>query len=110
MGLDGPNELNSILDISPSGSCYSSRANGENRIDGELSTTSINPGLKIQKSVSFEDSNQSENQSPDTNGNPMVAGFQVKVLEKDTDGTIRRVKVTHSESEGCRHKAVSDHT
>ena len=29
----------------------------------------------------------------------MVAGFQVKVLEKDTDGTIRQVKVTYSESE-----------
>ena len=29
----------------------------------------------------------------------MVAGLRVKVLEKDTDGTIRRVNVTHSESE-----------
>ena len=100
VGLDGLNDLlNSILETSPSGSCYSSGANRESRIDGEVSTTRINPGLKIQKSVSFEDSNQSENQSPDTDRNPMVAGFQVKVLEKDTDGTIRWVKVTHSKSE-----------
>ena len=51
MGLDRPNELNNILETSPSGSCYSSRENGENRIDGEVSTTSINPGIK-----SFQDS------------------------------------------------------
>ena len=29
----------------------------------------------------------------------MVAGLRVKVLEKDIDRTIRRVNVTHSESE-----------
>ena len=39
----------------------------------------------MKKNVSFEDS--------------IVAGLRVKVLEKDTDGTIRWVKVTHSESE-----------
>ena len=55
--------------------------NGENTIDGEVSTNNLNPGFKIDKNVSFEDS--------------MVAGLQVKVLEKDTDGTIRRVNVTH---------------
>ena len=60
------------------------RGNGENRTDGEVSTTSIN-----EKSVSFEDSSR----------NSIVAGLWVKVLEKDTDGTIRWVKVTHSESE-----------
>ena len=94
MGLDGPNELNNILETSPSGSCYSSGENGENRIDGEVSTTSINPGIK-KKSVSFEDSNQNS----DTDRNSVVAGLRVKVLERDTDGTIRQVKVTHSESE-----------
>ena len=95
-GLYGPNELHNFLETSPSGSSNPSGENGGNRIDREVSTTSINPGLKIQKGVSFEDSNQRENQSPDTNRNPMVAGFWVKVLEKDTDGTIRWV--THSES------------
>ena len=90
VGLDGPNELNNILETSPSGSCYSSGENGENRIDGEVSTTSINPGLKNQKGVSFDDLNQ----NPDTDRNSVVAGLWVKVLEKDTDGTIRRVKVT----------------
>ena len=68
-------------------------------MDGEVSTTSINPGIKILKSVSFEDSNLSENQNPDTERNSTVAGLQVKVLEKDIDGTIRWVKVTHTESE-----------
>ena len=68
---------------------------GENRIDGEVSTTSINPGIKDQKSVSFEDLNQNS----DTDRNSVVAGLRVKVLERDNDGTIRWVKVTHSESE-----------
>ena len=93
--LDGPNELNNTLETSPSGSCYSSGENGENRIDGEVSKTSINPGLKHQKSVSFEDSNQNS----DTDRNSVVAGLRVKVLERNTDGTIKRVQVTHSESE-----------
>ena len=57
------------------------------------------PRLKIPKSVSFEDSDLSENQHPDTERHSTVAGLQVKVLEKDTDGTIRQVKVTHTESE-----------
>ena len=72
VGLDGPNELNNILETSPLGSCYSSREDGENRIDGEVSTTSINHGLKNQKSVSFEDSNQ----NPDTDRNSVVAGLR----------------------------------
>ena len=88
-GLDRPNELQEILESSPSGSCSSSGGNRENRTDGEVSTTSINPGFKNQKSVSFEDLTR----------NSVVAELQVKVLEKDTDGTIRWVKVTHSESE-----------
>ena len=85
-GLDRPNELQEILESSPSGSCSSS---GENGADGEVSTTNINPGFKNQKNVSFEDSSR----------NSIVARLRVNVLEKDTDGTIRRVKVTHSESE-----------
>ena len=88
-GLDRLNELQEILESSPSGSCSSSGGNRENRTGGEVSTTSINPGFKNQKSVSFEDLTR----------NSVVAGLQVKVLEKDTDGTIRQVKVAHSESE-----------
>ena len=84
-GLIELNELQETLESSPSGSCSSSGENRENRTDGEVSTTSINPGFKNAKNVSFEDS--------------VVAGLWVKVLEKDTDGTIRWVKVTHSESE-----------
>ena len=82
-GLDRPNELQEILESSLPGE------NGENRADGEVSTTSINPGFKNQKNVSFEDLSR----------NSIVAGLRVNVLEKDTDGTIRWVKVTHSESE-----------
>ena len=74
-----------------SGSCSSSWESGENRTDGEVSTTSITPGFKNKKSVSFEDLNQ--------NPNSVVARLRVKVLEKDTDETTRWVKVTHSESE-----------
>ena len=88
-GLDRLNELQEILEYSPSGSCSSSRENRENRTDGEVSTTSINPEFKNKKNVSFEDSSR----------NSIVAGLWIKVLEKDTDGTIRQVKVTHSESE-----------
>ena len=84
-GLNRLNELQENLETSPLDTCSSSRENGENRTDGEVSTTSLNPGFKIEKNVSFEDS--------------IVAGLWVKVLEKDTDGTIRQVKVTHSESE-----------
>ena len=84
-GLDRLNELQENLETSPSDTCSSSGENGENRIDREVSTTSLNPGFKIEKNVSFEDS--------------IVAGLRVKVLGKDTDGTIRQVKVTQSESE-----------
>ena len=69
-------ELQENLGTSPSDTCSSSGENGENRIDGEVSTNNLNPGFKIEKNVSFEDS--------------IVAGLRVKVLEKDTDGTIRR--------------------
>ena len=82
-GLCKPNELKDNLETSPSDSCSSSGENGKNRTDGEVSTASINPGPKSQKSVSFEDSNQNS----DTTRNSVVAGLQV--LEKDTDGTIR---------------------
>ena len=75
-GLNRLNELQEILESSPSGSCSSSRENGENRTDGEVSTASINPGFKNEKSVSFEDSSR----------NSIVAGLRVKVLEKDIDG------------------------
>ena len=84
-GLNRLNELQENLETSPLDTCSSSRDNGENRIEGEVSTNNLNPGFKIEKNVSFKDS--------------MVAGLRVKVLEKDTDGTIRRVNVTHSESE-----------
>ena len=84
-GLNRPHKLKENLETSPSDTCSSSGENGENTIDGEVSTNNLNPGFKIDKNVSFEDS--------------MVAGLRVKVLEKDTDGTIRRVNVTHSESE-----------
>ena len=84
-GLNRPNELQENLETSLSDTCSSSGENGENTIDGEVSTNNLNPGFKIDKSVSFKDS--------------MVAGLRVKVLEKDTDGTIRRVNVTHSKSE-----------
>ena len=84
-----PNKLNNNLETSPSDSSSSPGENGEIGTDGEVSTTSSNLGPKIQKSVSFGNSNK----------NSVVAGLWVKILEKDTDGTIRRVKVTHSESE-----------
>ena len=84
-GLNRPNELQENLETSPSDTCSSSGENGENTGVGEVSTNNLNPGFKIDKNVSFEDS--------------MVAGLRVKVLEKDTDGTIRRVNVTHGESE-----------
>ena len=87
-----------LQETSPSSLSQSSREN-ESMVDGEVSTTNSTPILKIPKSVSFEDSDLRENQNPDTEGNSTVAGLQVKVLEKDIDGTIRWVKVTHTESE-----------
>ena len=84
-GLNRPNDLQENLETSPSDTCSPSGENGENKIDGEVSPNNLNPGFKINKNVSLEES--------------MVAGLRVKVLEKDTDGTIRRVNVTHSESE-----------
>ena len=78
-GLNRLNELQEILESSPSGSCPSSREKRGNRADGEVSTTGINPGFKNQKNVSFEDSSRSS----------IVAGLWVNILEKDTDGTIR---------------------
>ena len=54
---------------------------------------------EIPKSVSFEDSDLSENQHPDKERHSTVAGLWVNVLEKDIDGTIRQAKVTHTESE-----------
>ena len=68
-------------------------------VDGEVSTTNNILRLEIPKSVSFEDSDLSENPNPDTESHSTVAGLQVNVLEKDIDGTIRQVKVTHTESE-----------
>ena len=52
-GLNKPNELQEILESSPSSSCSSSGENGENRTDGEVSTTSINPGFKSEKKCIF---------------------------------------------------------
>ena len=68
-------------------------------MDGEVSTTNDIPRLKILKSVSFEDPDLSENQHPDTERHSTVARLQVNVLEKGIYGTIRQVKVTHTESE-----------
>ena len=80
-GQGQPSGQNILQEISPSGLSQSSGENGESMVDGEVSTTNSTPILKIPKSVST------------------VAGLQVKVLEKDTDGTMRLVKVTHTESE-----------
>ena len=71
-GLNRPNELQENLETSLLDTCSSSRENGENRTDGEVSTSSLNPGFKIEKNVSFEDS--------------IVAGLWVKVLEKTLMG------------------------
>ena len=98
-GQGGPSEQNTLQETSPSGLSQSSGENGESMVDGEVSTTNSTLILKIPKSVSFEDSDLSENQNPDTERYSTVAGLQVKVLEKDTNGTIRRVKATHTESE-----------
>ena len=98
-GQGGPSGQNTLQETSPSGLSQFSGENGESMVDGEVSTTNSMPILKIPKSVSFEDSDLSENQNPDTERHSTVAGLQVKVLEKDTDGTIRQVKVTHTESE-----------
>ena len=88
-GMGGPNEQNKLQETSPSGSGQSSRENGESMVDGEVSTTNDIPRLKIPKSVSFEDSDLSENQHPDIERNSAVAGLWVNVLEKDINGTIR---------------------
>ena len=98
-GQGGPSEQNALQETSPSGFSQSSGENGESMVDGEVSTTNSTPRLKIPKSVSFEDSDLSENQHPDTERHSTVAGLQVKVLKKDTDGTIMWVKATHAESE-----------
>ena len=52
-GLDRPNELQETLESSASGSCSSSGENGENRADGEVSTTGINPGFKSKQKCIF---------------------------------------------------------
>ena len=98
-GQGAPSEQHALQETSPSGLSQSSRENGENMVDGEVSTTNSIPRLEIPKNVSFEDSDLSENQNPDTERHSTVAGLQVKVLEKDIDCTIRWVKVIHTESE-----------
>ena len=65
-GLDGSNGLNNLLETSPSGFSQSSGEDGEIMVDGEVSATNGIPKLKIPKSVSFEDSDLSENLNPDT--------------------------------------------
>ena len=98
-GQGEPSAQHMLQETSPSSLSQSSGENGESMVDGEVSTTNSTPILKIPKSVSFEDSYLRENQNPDTERNSTVAGLQAKVLEKDIDGTIRWVKVTHTESE-----------
>ena len=61
-------------------------------VDGEVSATNNIPRLTILKRVSFEDSDLSENLNPGTERHSTVAGLQVKVQEKEIDGTIRWVK------------------
>ena len=92
-GQDGPSEQNTIQETSPSGFSQYCRENGESMVDGEVSTTNNIPRLKIPNS------DLSENPHPDTERHSTVAGLWVNVLEKNTDGTIRQVKVTHTESE-----------
>ena len=75
-GQGGPSEQSALQETSPSGFSQSSRENGVNMVDGEVSTTNSTPRLKILKSVSFEDSDLSENQ------NPVVAGLQVSLGER----------------------------
>ena len=87
-GQGAPSGQNTLQETSPSGLSQSSGENGESMVDGEVSTTNSTPRLKISKSVSFEDSDLSENQNPDSERYSTVAGLQVKVLEKDIDGTI----------------------
>ena len=94
-GQDRPSDQNTLQETSPSGSSQSSRKNGESMVDGEVSTTNSTARLKIPKSVPFEDSDLSENQHPDTERHSTMAGLWVKALEKDINGTIRWVKVTH---------------
>ena len=94
-GQGEQSEQNTLQETSPSSLSQSSGENGESMVDGEVSTTNSTPILKIPKSVSFEDFDLRENQNPDTERNSTVAGLQ----EKDIDGTIRWVKVTHTESE-----------
>ena len=98
-GLDGSNGLHNLLETSPSGFSQSFGENQEIMVDGEVSATNGIPKLNIPKSVSFEDSDLSDNLNPDTERHSTVGGLRVKVLEKDIDGTIRWVKVTHTESE-----------
>ena len=90
-----PGGHHKLQETSPSSLSQSSGENGESMVDGEVSTTNSTPILKIPKSVSFEDSDLRENKNPDTERNSTVAGLPSKSL----DGTIRRVKVTHTESE-----------
>ena len=47
--LKRPNKLKENVETSPSDTCSSSGENGENTIDGEVSTNNLSPGLKIEK-------------------------------------------------------------
>ena len=75
---DGPSEQNTLQVASPSGLSQSSRENGENMVDGKVSTANSTPRLKIPKSVSFEYSDLSENQNPDTERYSTVAGLDFR--------------------------------
>ena len=88
-----------LEETSPCGFSQSYGEYGDSMVDGEVSTTNITARLKIPKSVSFEDSDLSENQHPDTERHSTVAGLWVKVLEKDTNGTIRWVNLNLSKSQ-----------
>ena len=96
---DVTNEQYTSQGTSPSSLSHSSRENGESMANGEVSTSYSPRKVKIPKSISFKDSDLIDTENPDTEDHSTVAGLRVNVLEKDIDGTIWWVKVTHTESE-----------
>ena len=88
-----------MQETSPSSLSHSSGENGERIVIREVSTSYSPPKVKIQKSVSFEDFDLIDTENPNTEEHSTVAGLRANVLEKDIDGTIWQVKVTHTESE-----------
>ena len=65
-GQGGPSEQNTLQETSPSGLSQSSGEMGRVWWMEKFLQLIVLPRLKIPKSVSFEDSDLSENQNPDT--------------------------------------------